>query len=268
MFKQFNVIYQEEADAGEGQGGGGSDEGGGDKPDEGGSLLDGGEKGGALSDGEYFLSDGIKGTGDKPDWYEGNHFKSVSEQAKGYSELQKKFGSFTGEPKDGYVLADGVDKEDGLVAVMMTYAKDTNMNQAGFDKGLELLLAQGEASESISREEEFAKLGDNPDIRIKNVETALRFHAGDNYDKVKDMITSADGVILAEALIKMFAPKKLPKDGGENPEGLTWAAIEDEMFKKDDNGNLLRTTSPEHEKKIQAMQKSWGGNEPDITTVS
>lgn len=55
-----------------------------------------------LSEGEYFLSDGIKGTGDVPEWYIADKYKSVSEQAKAYTELEKKFGGFKGSPKDGY----------------------------------------------------------------------------------------------------------------------------------------------------------------------
>ena len=53
-----------------------------------------------LGEGEYFLSDGIKGTGETPEWYKGDKYKSVAEQAKAYTELEKKFGGFTGAPKD------------------------------------------------------------------------------------------------------------------------------------------------------------------------
>ena len=54
-----------------------------------------------LNEGEYFLSEGIKGAGDMPEWYNPSKYKSVSEQAKAYTELEKKFGGFTGAPKDG-----------------------------------------------------------------------------------------------------------------------------------------------------------------------
>jgi hypothetical protein len=44
----------------------------------------------SLEAGEYFLSDGIKGTGETPEWLNTEKYKSVAEQAKGYAELSKK----------------------------------------------------------------------------------------------------------------------------------------------------------------------------------
>ena len=64
------------------------------------SLVDAAEP--TLGEGEFFLSDGIKGVGDQPEWYKADKYKSVAEQAKAYTELEKKFGGFTGAPKDGY----------------------------------------------------------------------------------------------------------------------------------------------------------------------
>ena len=48
-------------------------------------------------------------------------------------------------------------------------------------------------------------------------------------------------------------------EGGHNPQGLSWEAIETEMFKKDEQGNLLRSTNIDHERKIQKMMQAWGG---------
>jgi len=42
-----------------------------------------------LGEGEYFLTDGIKGSGDSPEWYKADKYKSVAEQAKAYTELEK-----------------------------------------------------------------------------------------------------------------------------------------------------------------------------------
>jgi len=130
------------------------------------------------------------------------------------------------------------------------------------------LSAQMGVNEEINQENELAKLGDNAGQRIKAVENALKFKAGDSYDEIKDMITTADGVILAEKLIKSFAPTKLPIDGGENPTGLTWNDIQKEMMRKDENGNWLRSVDRDHELKIQRLLKEYGGDKPNIETVS
>lgn len=272
IFNLWNTVYQAEAEgeagsaaaaAAEGgkEGGEGEGEGGGKER----SLLESSNP--TLEDGEWFQSEGIKGTGDKPEWYEAEHFKSVNEQAKGYSELQKQFGSFTGVPKEGYKLPEGIEADDELAKAYIEFATNSKMNQEGFDKGFELLSAQMGVSEEISEKVELDKLGDNASQRIKMVENALRFKAGDGYGEIKDLITTADGVILAEKLIKIFAPAKLPMDGGENPTGVTWEEIEKLMYEKTKNGQYRRSIDTDFDNKIKRMQKEWGGDKPKVEIV-
>lgn len=229
------------------------------------SLLD--DAAPTLSDGEWFQSDGIKGAGDKPDWYQSDHFKNVNEQAKGYSELQKKFGSFVGSPKDGYELPEGIEKGDALFDSLVDFANDINMNKEGFEKAWELLSTQSGVNEEISSENEMAKLGDNAQQRIKSIENALKHKFGNDYDSVKDMITDANGVMLAEAIIKKFAPARLPIDGGENPTGVTKSEIELLMQEKTPDGQLRRSIDSDFNKKITRMWTELLGDGPNIQTV-
>ncbi|MGB1304016.1 hypothetical protein [Pseudoalteromonas marina] len=220
-----------------------------------------------LAEGEYFLSEGVKGVGEKPEWFNSDKFKSVAEQAKGQAELHKMLGSFTGAPKGGYELAEGLDKEDALVSTALEFATKTNMSQDATNEMLELVTTLGEVNNEIDREAELAKLGDNAPQRISTLENALKNKLGEGYDEVKDLITSADSIILAEALMKAHAPVKLPIDGGEHPQGLTWADIEKEMFKKDSNGRLLRSTDSSHNAKVERMMAEFGGNKSSHVVV-
>lgn len=211
-----------------------------------------------LSEGEYFLAEGLKGSGETPEWYKSDKYKSVAEQAKAYSELEKRFGGFTGAPKDGYQLAEGIDKEDALANELLQFAEESNMNQASFDKAWELLTAQSEAVEEVEAENEIAKLGDNAEQRIKTVEGFLKNNLdAEAYEATRDLVTTGESIMLVEKLVTALAPKKLPIEGGQHPQGLTWADVETEMFKKDDNGNLLRSVDINHERKVQEMMKSF-----------
>ena len=131
IHKLWSAIYQEEAD---GDAGSPTAADAGNEGDTGnkGSLLDDATP--TLADGEWFQSEGIKGTGDKPEWYQSDHFKSVDEQAKSYGELQKKFGSFVGSPKDGYELPEGFSKEDALAQEVIIFGEETNLSKEGFTK--------------------------------------------------------------------------------------------------------------------------------------
>jgi hypothetical protein len=231
------------------------------------SSLLGGNEPVTLEDGEFFLSEGVKGTGEVPDWYQSSKYKSVSEQAKGYNEIRQKLGGFTGAPEEGYSLPESIEEGDDLFTSLSGFAKDANMNQDTFDKAWELLATQSGVDQEINQELEMGKLGDNATTRIQNVENALKFRMGEDYESVKDMVYDANSVMLAESLIKAFAPKKLPMEGGDNPQGLTWAAIEVEMNKKDDHGRFLRSSSPEHNAKVERMMAAFGGDKTTSLVV-
>lgn len=214
-----------------------------------------------LNEGEYFLSDGIKGSGDTPDWYKGDKYKSVSEQAKAYTELEKKFGGFTGAPKDGYSGPEGIEGDDALLQELTEFATKTNMSQEAFGDAWELLSAQGQAVEQVTQEQEIASLGDNAQERIKNVEGYLKNNLdAEVYEEVRNLVTDARSIQLVEHLVRATAPARLPIDGGDHPSGMTWADVEAEMFKKNDSGQLLRSIDSNHEAKIQKMMQDFGGD--------
>jgi hypothetical protein len=204
-----------------------------------------------LAEGEYFLSENIKGIGETPEWYKADKYKSVAEQARAYTELEKKFGGFTGAPKDGYQLYDGVESDDALWSELVEFGTANNMNQSALHQAWELLTAQDEAIEQVSVEEEIGKLGPNANERITTVEQIMRNNLEPElYEKYRDVVTSAI----------------LPIDGYVEPGGIEWADIEAEMFRKDENGNLLRSVDMNHERKIQRMMKEFGGDKPYTQT--
>ena len=216
-----------------------------------------------LSEGEYFLTEGIKGTGGTPEWFKADKYKSIADQAKAYTELEKRFGGFKGAPKEGYSVPEGVEDGDELLSELKTFAEETNMSQDAFNRAWDLLVAQSQAVEEVSVETELAKLGDNGEQRIKTVEQFMKNNLDpETYERVRYGVNSAEAVELVEALIGATAPAKLPIDGVVQPGGVTWEAIEAEMYKKDQNGNLLRSVDRNHEAKIQRMMKDFGGDRP------
>jgi len=220
-----------------------------------------------LGEGEYFLSDNIKGVGDMPEWYKADKYKSVAEQARAYTELEKKFGGFTGAPKDGYELYDGVEADDALWSELVEFGTANNMNQNALHQAWELLTAQEEALEQVSVEEEISKLGPNAAERITTVEQIMRNNLEPElYEKYRDVVTSAMMIEFIEDFSKSMRPAQLPIDGYIEPGGIEWADIEAEMFKKDENGNLLRSVDMNHERKIQRMMKEFGGDKPYVQT--
>ncbi len=222
------------------------------------TLLDNAEP--TLDQGEYFLAEGIKGAGETPEWYKSDKYQSVAEQAKAYTELEKKFGGFKGAPKDGYTAPEGIESDDALLTELTEFAKDTNMSDEAFSRAWDLLSAQEQAVEEVSQEMEMQKLGDNATQRLKTVEGFLKNNLdADTYSAAQELVTTADSVALIEMIVKATMPAKLPIEGGEHPQGLTWSDVEAEMFRKDEKGNLLRSVDINHERKVQQMMASFGG---------
>lgn len=111
-------------------------------------------------DPEWFIDASIKGEGPRPPWLK-EKYKSVSDQASAYSELEKKLGEFKGAPKDGYKFeeADGLNLEDPMLQKFLPKFKEMNMSQ---DAVKTLINEWGEYQKSMTHidvKEEIRKLG-------------------------------------------------------------------------------------------------------------
>ncbi len=186
--------------------------------------------------------------------------EALQEQAKAYPELEKQFGSFAGAPKDGYATPEGIESEDELFNQLVEFGKETNMSQQGLEKAWELLSTQAGVSQEINQEAEMAKLGDNASERLQQVDTALKNKLGAKYDDVAPLITTAEDVILAETLIKSFAPSKIAQEGAQQPQGLTLEEVEKFSNAKDESGRLLRSTDAAYNAKAEQMWRDLVGD--------
>lgn len=214
-----------------------------------------------LGEGEWLLYDGVKGVGEKPDYFNSDKFKTLADQAKGHSELHKMVGSFTGAPKEGYKLDESIDKDDPLTSAVLDFAQESNMSQDKLEKLLEIGETLRDVNKEIDQEAELAKLGDNASQRITQLDTALKNKLGDGYQEVADLVTTADQIILAEKLMQAYAPAKLPIDGGEHPQGLTLSEIEAASNKIDEvSGRPLRSVDPAYNKKVEQMFRDYAGD--------
>ena len=111
---------------------------------------------------EWQWAEGVNGQGDKPEWLQGR-YKSVSEQAKAYTELEKRLGEIKGAPKDGYDFEsmEGVAKDDPLLQHFSETFKELNLSQAGFERVANEFAQIQTAMNKEQTAEELKKLGPN-----------------------------------------------------------------------------------------------------------
>lgn len=212
----------------------------------------------AADDNAWYLADGIKGEGDKPEFFDNKRFKSIDQQAKSYLELEKKLGAHTGAPKDGYAVPEGYDQDDELVKQAMERAGKYGINQAAFNDMFDLLSESSGVSQEITIEGEMAKLGENAEKRIESVTNFLKNNAGENFDEIISMVTTAESVELLERVVNAIAPQKMPVNDSAVSGNTGWDDIEKLMHEKDDFGRLRRSSDPAFNAKVENMIKEYG----------
>lgn len=206
----------------------------------------------------FYWQEGLAGEGDAPEWFKGDKYKSVSDQAKAYTDLEKRFGGFKGAP-ESYQLPEEVDNDASYVQMLTEIGKKTNMSQDTFGELLELGEAMLSAKMDVDRQAELDLLGPDAESRLNSIDAFMRNNLGDKYDYFKDFANSAKAVELIEALTAATAPSKLPIDSQPAVEQVTQDQIEEMMTRKDANGQILFETSESYREKVyQAMARMNG----------
>lgn len=194
--------------------------------------------------GEWFLAEGVQGTGERPDYFM-DKYTSLSDQAKGYKELQQKFGAFSGSP-DEYSMSEGTEynSEHPILAEIQTFGKENNLSNEGYNNLVNVLLENEKANiadmEAQAVEVKTA-LGENANERLQNIDdfVGANMQLDDNLKGLVDMAKEQPGgVELLEAFIGM---SKKTGPASEQVAAPMKTYNKDELskmqFAKDDYGN-------------------------------
>lgn len=148
---------------------------------------------------EWFIDDGIKGTGKRPD-YLLPKFTTQASQAKAYTELEKKFGEFAHAP-DKYELPQGINPEEGVVKEFLDFAKQSNASQTFVAKALDFY-SKAQQPNGNDPEKELQKLGANAKEITDRVTSALRKHVKpEEMQWVEKRYTTAEDVMFLDRIL-------------------------------------------------------------------
>jgi len=253
-------IYLEEASGGEGGEGGGG----------GGDQSNAEAVANAVSNGEanFNFAEGVVGQGPTPEWFKTDKYKTVSDQAKAYVDLESKFGAFTGAPDEyAFTISDelkekGVElsADDPMIKSFTELAKESNMSQEIANKLVNMFIedefAKGQGSEEAETAriaDEMKLLGDNAENRVKNI--ALWAAANMDPESAKgleDLTTTAAGIKAVESLIAKSRNSEMVNHDMTGTGHVDMAEITKLQFEKDDNGNRRMATDPVFRKMVQA----------------
>jgi len=198
----------------------------------------------------------------------------ADEAIKSYTELEKRFGSFTGSPDEYKVnISDElkekgveIDADNGLLSDLKGMSKELGLNQDGFDKAINMLgmnfLADKTADEEF-RLEQLAALGDGADRRIDNLrQWASRNLNQEHFDGFSELTQSATSVQALERIVAMTRSAPSQPNNSQAAPAMDASKLREMKFAKDENGRMKYDTDPEYRKQVQAGYKALYGEEP------
>ncbi len=147
--------------------------------------------------GDWYYDHNLKGDGVRPDWFKGDKYKTVTDQAKAYSEVEKKLGAFKGAPeKYDLAIADYPDlkfsDEDPLIKDFIESAKANGVSQEYVTELLGVY-AQALTQGVPDPDAEMKKIGVNAeqDLQILS-QWAGNVLSQEEFGVFKNLVTTAD----------------------------------------------------------------------------
>ena len=218
---------------------------------------------------EWFLYEGVKGVGKPPEWYKADKYKTVAAQAKAHTDLEKRFGAFTGAPENGVYeiklpenLDGSLDVEHPLLKGLQTWAAEKQMSQEGFTEAI-TMLAEYEASLVPDISVIKAEVGDNADARIAAVASWGKANLKpDEFETLREATSGPNAAAVfktIEAVVAKSRQVRLPKPGEDvvaaQPGGE--AAINAAQAKIGPDGKRLFETDAAYRAKVEKMRMDY-----------
>lgn len=195
--------------------------------------------------------------------YVNGKYNSVTALEEGYTNLQKRFGSFTGAP-EAYEMAEGkeINGDHPLLAELQQYGKDNNLSNEGYNALVDVLV-QNEIStqEEMKQqaEEVYKSLGENAPARIQNIDDFLNANAQLSEEQVA-LVEQAKGlpggVELLESFISMSkSSAPAPQEVAAPVQNFTREKLNEMQFAKDEFGNRKMSMDANYRKKVEEYHK-------------
>jgi hypothetical protein len=223
---------------------------------------------------------GIKGEGPRPDHLLPK-YDDVKNQSKAYSELEGKFGAFTGAPKDGYVTEDlsnelkengfELDTEDPLFQEFTEFAKKSNMSQEYYNEGIKIYalgkIADGQIMEDFKTQQIEALGPEGPKMMQNMTDWAKANLSEEDYQGFLEAFPTTGSIKAGLRLIAMTQGQTLSPQGAEGKAGITEQEVKDLLFAKDEHGNRLINTDPAHRARYEEARDRFWGTHRDIEMI-
>lgn len=163
----------------------------------------------------WYFAEGVPGVGEAPEFLD-SRYKTLSDQAKAYKELERKFSATSGAPEEYDLGAFNEFKDDPSMQDLLSYAKEQKLSQEATDKFFKTF---EKLSPPIDLDQEKLMLGEGADVLIDTVgKWANNNLSGDDLQTAVRISATADGVKFLNAmrLKSLRGGSQPPQDWGAN----------------------------------------------------
>lgn len=211
----------------------------------------------------WFLSEGVNGEGEQPEWFKSSKYKTVADQAQAYAGLESKLGSFTGAPENGYevVIPEGMNvsipDDDPMLSQFNEWAAKSGLSQ---DAHTELLgvYIENVLGSMPNIEDEVKRIGPDAQERISSMVSWGKANLDQkDFETMQSLATTAEGFQLLEKMRSMSresqvsAPDQVKPTSSMSKEKL-YEMIADERYE----------TSSSYRAEVEQRFKDFFGTEP------
>lgn len=216
------------------------------------------------------VADAIERPEGVPEKFWDNEAKSVMHDKvlTSYTELESRFGGFTGAPEAyEFSLSDELKEsgielgdDDPMIQRFTEMAKESNMS-AGMANDLVNMFVEFQHADSKALAEaedarvaeEMGKLGDNAQQRINNITNWAKANlTPEQVEGLNYAATSAAAVQALEALIAKSKNAPMQQEGVNSGQAPNLTELNALKFAKDENGNRKMQTDPDYRKMVEA----------------
>lgn len=214
----------------------------------------------------FLFADGVVGSGDVPEWFKSSKYKTVSDQARAYTELESKFGSFSGAPKDGKYEVEGLNfEENPLMSVVAEWGIENQLSNDGLGQLVAKVQELSQKQIEEDRENAINELGENANQRLQYLSNWGKNNLeADEFEYFQGLAQTAGHVKVLEKIISKAKNSKLVNTDSVNTKSSSRENQEEELKKMytatDGNGARLMEIDSGYRNKVNKMFKEFYGD--------
>jgi len=196
---------------------------------------------------------------DNKEWFKSSKYKTVEDQAKAYSELEKKLGGFVGSP-ESYALREGIeiDADTPLLKGLDEIGKKYGMNNEMYNDIISMYSESETAELENFKSKQMEDLGSDGAIRIQNINDWTKVNATPELREfLERTATTANDVTQIEALIALTKGQKLaPSTVTSKTPSHSEEELQKMVSAKNERGQRLLSVDPGYRAKVNEYRKN------------